>query len=49
MVLNEDDRQAFLAYSLVSENKAKLLHGEGVNVSHFHPYHLRLATIPTFC
>ncbi|WP_421309870.1 glycosyltransferase family 4 protein [Aeromonas veronii] len=35
--LNEDDRQAFLAYSLVSENKAKLLHGEGVNVSHFSP------------
>lgn len=35
--LNEDDRQAFLAYSLVRENKAKLLHGEGVNVSHFSP------------
>lgn len=35
--LNEDDRQVFLAYSLVSENKAKLLHGEGVNVSHFSP------------
>ncbi|MFM5647753.1 glycosyltransferase family 4 protein [Aeromonas veronii] len=35
--LNEDDRQAFLAYSLVSENKAKLLHGEGVDVSHFSP------------
>ncbi|WAF89261.1 glycosyltransferase family 4 protein [Aeromonas hydrophila] len=35
--LNEDDRQSFLAYSLVSENKAKLLHGEGVNVSHFSP------------
>lgn len=35
--LNEDDRQAFLAYSLVNENKAKLLHGEGVNVSHFSP------------
>ncbi len=35
--LNEDDRQAFLTYSLVSENKAKLLHGEGVNVSHFSP------------
>jgi len=35
--LNEDDRQAFLDYSLVSENKAKLLHGEGVNVSHFSP------------
>lgn len=35
--LNEDDRQAFLTYSLVSENKAKLLHGEGVNVSLFSP------------
>ena len=35
--LNEDDRQAFLEYSLVRENIAKLLHGEGVNVSHFSP------------
>ena len=35
--LNEDDRQAFLEYSLVSGSKAKLLHGEGVNVSHFSP------------
>lgn len=35
--LNEDDRQAFLAYDLVSEDKAILLHGEGVNVSHFSP------------
>lgn len=35
--LNEDDRQTFLKYNLVYEGKAKLLHGEGVNVSHFSP------------
>ncbi|WP_339332067.1 glycosyltransferase family 4 protein [Aeromonas caviae] len=45
--LNEDDRQAFLAYSLVSENKAKLLHGEGVNVSHFSPISSSSANNPT--
>ncbi|MFQ2723903.1 glycosyltransferase family 4 protein [Aeromonas caviae] len=45
--LNEDDRQAFLAYSLVSENKAKLLHGEGVNVSHFSPISSSAGNNPT--
>lgn len=35
--LNEDDRQTFLNYRLVSESKATLLHGEGVDVSHFSP------------
>lgn len=45
--LNEDDRQAFLAYSLVSENKAKLLHGEGVNVSHFSPISSSSGNNPT--
>ncbi|HDX8339587.1 glycosyltransferase family 4 protein [Aeromonas dhakensis] len=45
--LNEDDRQAFLAYSLVSENKAKLLHGEGVNVSHFSPISSSFGNNPT--
>ncbi|WP_234823667.1 glycosyltransferase family 4 protein [Aeromonas caviae] len=45
--LNEDDRQAFLAYSLVSENKAKLLHGEGVNLSHFSPMSSSFGHNPT--
>ncbi|MGL6382079.1 glycosyltransferase family 4 protein [Aeromonas caviae] len=45
--LNEDDRQAFLAYSLVSENKAKLLHGEGVNLSHFSPISSSFGHNPT--
>ncbi|MGE6165404.1 glycosyltransferase family 4 protein [Aeromonas rivipollensis] len=45
--LNEDDRQAFLTYSLVSENKAKLLHGEGVNVSHFSPISVSSSNNPT--
>lgn len=45
--LNEDDRQAFLAYSLVSENKAKLLHGEGVNLSHFSPISSSSGNNPT--
>lgn len=45
--LNEDDRQAFLTYSLVSENRAKLLHGEGVNVSHFSPISVSSNNNPT--
>lgn len=35
--LNEDDRQVFLQHQLVSQAKAVLLHGEGVNLSHFSP------------
>ena len=35
--LNEDDRQTFLQYSLVSKEKAVLLHGEGVDLQHFTP------------
>lgn len=45
--LNEDDRQAFLEYSLVSESKAKLLHGEGVNISHFLPISVSSSSNPT--
>lgn len=35
--LNEDDRQAFLQYKLVTESKAVLLHSEGVDLAHFSP------------
>ncbi|MFM5366360.1 glycosyltransferase family 4 protein [Aeromonas veronii] len=35
--LNEDDRQVFLQHQLVSQDKAVLLHGEGVDLSHFAP------------
>lgn len=35
--LNEDDRQVFLRNDLVVSNKAVLLHGEGVNLTHFKP------------
>ncbi len=35
--LNEDDRQVFLQYQLVRQDKAVLLHGEGVNLTHFAP------------
>lgn len=35
--LNEDDRQVFLQHQLVSQEKAVLLHGEGVDLSHFAP------------
>ncbi|KRW52507.1 glycosyl transferase [Aeromonas allosaccharophila] len=35
--LNEDDRQVFLQHQLVSQNKAVLLHGEGVDLAHFAP------------
>ncbi len=35
--LNSDDRNEFLAYHLVKETKAKILDGEGVSCSHFHP------------
>lgn len=35
--LNEDDRQVFLRYQLVSQEKAVLLHGEGVDLTHFAP------------
>lgn len=37
--LNEDDRQTFLHYGLVSRDKAVLLHGEGVDLQHFTPRH----------
>ncbi|MGV8804909.1 MAG: glycosyltransferase family 4 protein [Polaromonas sp.] len=35
--LNEDDRQTFLRHRLVASEKAVLLHGEGVNTTHFSP------------
>lgn len=35
--LNEDDRYVFLNNRLVSNDKAVLLHGEGVNLYHFSP------------
>lgn len=35
--LNEDDRQVFLQHQLVSQEKAVLLHGEGVDLVHFAP------------
>jgi len=35
--LNEDDRQTFLRHWLVAPSKAILLHGEGVNTTHFCP------------
>ena len=35
--LNEDDRQVFLQHQLVSQDKAVLLHGEGVDLAHFFP------------
>lgn len=35
--LNEDDRQVFLKHQLIAENKAVLLHGEGVGLMHFAP------------
>ncbi|HDZ9260099.1 TPA: glycosyltransferase family 4 protein, partial [Vibrio cholerae] len=35
--LNEDDRRAFLEHHLIEPDKAVLLHGEGVNLSHFVP------------
>ncbi|MGL6296830.1 MAG: glycosyltransferase family 4 protein, partial [Plesiomonas sp.] len=35
--LNEDDRQVFLQHKLVSQEKAVLLHGEGVDLEHFAP------------
>ena len=35
--LNEDDRQIFLRHRLVAADKAVLLHGEGVNTTHFFP------------
>ncbi|KZW95464.1 glycosyltransferase family 4 protein [Aeromonas veronii] len=35
--LNEDDRQVFLKHQLITENKAVLLHGEGVDLMHFAP------------
>lgn len=35
--LNEDDRQVFLQHRLVCADKAVLLHGEGVDLTHFAP------------
>lgn len=35
--LNEDDRKTFLRHRLVVADKAVLLHGEGVNTTHFSP------------
>ena len=35
--LNEDDRQVFLQHQLIVEQKAVLLHGEGVDLGHFAP------------
>ena len=35
--LNEDDRQAFFRHCLIDSGKAVLLHGEGVNTTHFCP------------
>ena len=36
--LNEDDRQVFLHHQLVSQDKAVLLYGEGVDLAHFAPH-----------
>jgi glycosyltransferase involved in cell wall biosynthesis len=41
--LNEDDRQTFLRHRLVAPGKAVLLHGEGVNTTHFCPQPAPLA------
>ncbi|WP_429121206.1 glycosyltransferase family 4 protein [Aeromonas allosaccharophila] len=41
--LNEDDRQEFLHHRLVANYKAKLLHGEGVNLEHYSPQSIELA------
>ena len=41
--LNEDDRQTFLHHRLVEADKAVLLHGEGVNTTHFCPQPALLA------
>ena len=41
--LNEDDRQTFLRHRLVAADKAVLLHGEGVNTTHFYPQPAPLA------
>lgn len=41
--LNEDDRQTFLRHRLVAPGKAVLLHGEGVNTTHFCPHPAPLA------
>ena len=41
--LNEDDRQTFLRHRLVTPDKAVLLHGEGVNTTHFCPQPAPLA------
>lgn len=35
--LNEDDRQTFLRHRLVAPGKTVLLHGEGINTTHFCP------------
>ncbi|GJB03941.1 glycosyltransferase family 4 protein [Aeromonas caviae] len=35
--LNEDDRQTFLKHRLIADNKAVLLHGEGVDLGYFIP------------
>lgn len=35
--LNEDDRHVFLHKKLIESNKAILLHGEGVDITHFSP------------
>jgi glycosyltransferase involved in cell wall biosynthesis len=35
--LNDDDRQTFLRHGLVARDKAVLLHGEGVDTTHFCP------------
>lgn len=41
--LNENDRQTFLHHRLVAPDKAVLLHGEGVNTTHFFPQPAPLA------
>jgi glycosyltransferase involved in cell wall biosynthesis len=40
--LNEDDRQTFIDHRLVASGKAVLLHGEGVNTTHFSPQPMQI-------
>lgn len=35
--LNDDDRQAFINHRLVDKERAMILHGEGINTTHFSP------------
>ncbi len=37
--LNSDDQELFIEKRIVKQNKAKIINGEGVNLSIFHPQH----------